>query len=335
MPTLRTPVLGSRVITPARVMYGPPSSGQQMGIGRSARFTSAPRSTVAWQGARPPIVFGGNLATSASCGSMASLPNRVSGTLRFNSAAIRSPISSRHCTPSASAMRRSEPNRLTATGRRAAPPPESVGCWNRSAGPPPGDFMQRSAISVISRFSDTGRSTRTSIPAASIAPMKARRLSSAMMDGADPAGEQLEGDVPESRGLEPPRQRVRLGKLEHRRWQVGIGVPMFRHRAADGGQQATKVEEVEGAEQAPTRRGELEHHEPRPGLENPRRLREAGIQVGQVADAEGDHGAVELRSGERQGEGVGGDGPRGGGFAPAPHQHRYDEVRADHGPPEP
>src|SRR5256886_12223082 len=222
------------------------------------------------------MALGGNLATCASCGSMASLPSSVSGTLRFRSAAIRSPISSRQSTPSASAMRRSEPNRLTATGWRERPPPASVGCSNRSAGPPPGDFMQRSAISVISRFTDTGRFTRTSIPAASIAPMKARRLSSAMMDSADPAGEQLEGDVPESRGLEPPRQRVRLGKLEHRRWQVGIGVPMFRHRAADGGKQATKVEEVEGAEQAPTRRGELEHHEPRAGLEDPRRLLQPG-----------------------------------------------------------
>src|SRR2546425_8350873 len=32
---------------------------------------------------------------------------------------------------------------------RAGPPEGSVGCSNSSAGPPPGDFMQRSAISVI------------------------------------------------------------------------------------------------------------------------------------------------------------------------------------------
>ncbi len=87
---------------------------------------------------------------------MASLPRRVSGTLRFKSAAMRSPISSRQSTPNASAMRRADPNRLTATGWRDAAPPASVGRVNNSAGPPPGDFMQRSAISVISLFTETG-----------------------------------------------------------------------------------------------------------------------------------------------------------------------------------
>src|SRR5438128_8062301 len=295
MPTFLTAVFGSRVITPASVMYGPPSSGQQMGIGSSARFTSAPWSTVFWEGARPPTALGGNLATSASCGSMASLPSSVSGTLRFRSAAIRSPISSRHSTPSASAMRRSEPNRLTATGWRERPPVTSVGCSNRSAGPPPCDFMQRSAISVISRFTETGRSTRTSAPVASIAPRKARRLSSAMMDGADPAGEQLEAHVAEPGRLDPAREGGRLGELEHRLWQVGIGVSMFRHRAADGGEQTAETEQVEGAEPRAARGGELEHHDAGPGLEDPRRLSQPGVEVGEVADAERAHGAVELR----------------------------------------
>src|SRR6266705_1734231 len=43
MPTLRTPVLGSRVITPGSVMYGPPSSGQHTGTGNCARSTSCSR----------------------------------------------------------------------------------------------------------------------------------------------------------------------------------------------------------------------------------------------------------------------------------------------------
>ena len=46
IPTLRMPVLGSRVITPGSVMYGPPSAGQQIGTGNRARSTSSSRSTV-------------------------------------------------------------------------------------------------------------------------------------------------------------------------------------------------------------------------------------------------------------------------------------------------
>src|SRR2546427_34250 len=209
------------------------------------------------------------------------------------------PITCTQSPPSASAVRRSEPNRLTATGWRERPPPASVGCSNRSAGPPPGDFMQRSAISVISRFTDTGWSTRTRAPAVSIAPRKARRLSSAMMDGADPAGQQLEAHVAEARRLDPARERGRLGELEYRLWQVGIGVPMFRHGAADGGEQAPEIEEVEGAQQRAARGGELEHHEAGPRLEHPRRFPETCVQVGEVAHTERAHGAVESRIRER------------------------------------
>jgi len=42
IPTLRTPETGSLVITPPSVMYGPPSSGQQIGTGNCAKSTSAP-----------------------------------------------------------------------------------------------------------------------------------------------------------------------------------------------------------------------------------------------------------------------------------------------------
>src|SRR5207253_8318473 len=89
------------------------------------------------------------------------------------------------------------------------------------------DFMQRSAISVISLSTETGRSTRTSSPAAAIASTNARRLSSGMVEGADAAAQQLVADRAESGIPEPPGEGVRIGKLEHRLWQVGIGVPMF------------------------------------------------------------------------------------------------------------
>src|SRR5438552_11788656 len=145
-------------------------------------------------------------------------------------------------------MRRSEPKRLTATGYRDAPPPGSVGCWNTSAGPPPGDFMQRSAISVISLSTETGRSTRASSPVRSIAPTNARRLSSAIMDSADATAQQLVTDIGEPSVLEPPREGVRVGEFAHRLWQVGIGVSMFRHRATDGREHPSEIPEVRGAQ---------------------------------------------------------------------------------------
>src|SRR3989442_15717209 len=98
--------------------------------------------------------------------------------------------------------------------------------------------MQRSAISVISLSTETGRATCLSSPARSIASMNARRLSSAMVDGADPAGQQLVADVAEPRVREAGREVVRVRKPAHRLWQAGIGGPMFPHPAPDGGKPA-------------------------------------------------------------------------------------------------
>src|SRR2546430_14865893 len=108
--------------------------------------------------------------------------------------------------------------------------------------------MQRSAISVTSLSTETGRSTRTRSPRSSIAPMKARRLSSAIVDGADPAGQPLERDARESGVREAARERFRLGKREHRLWQVGIGISMFRDQPADGRENSPEVEQIQRAQ---------------------------------------------------------------------------------------
>src|SRR3989442_2064962 len=336
IPTLRTPVLGSRVITPPSVMYGPPSSGQQIGTGRRARSTSFPLRTISWHGGRPETLLGGNLATSASRGSIASLPSRESGTLRLSSSAMRAPMSSKQATPSANAMRFSEPNRFTATGCGDGAPPGSIGRVNSSAGPPPGDFMQRSAISVISLSTDPGCSTRVRSPPASMAAMNCRRLSSAIVDGADPARAHLVADVPEPRGAQPLGERLRRGERGHRLWQVRVGFSMFGHRAADGGEHASEIEEVQGAQRREAGGRELEHHETGARLQDAVRLAQPLVQIGEIADAEADGGPVERRVRERQLQGVGGDGrgARGRGLAAAPRQHRDDEVGADDAPAE-
>src|SRR5437763_14918197 len=89
--------------------------------------------------------------------------------------------------------------------------------------------MQRSAISVISLSTETGRSTRASSPVRSIAPTNARRLSSAIMDSADATSQQLVTDIGEPSVLEPPREGVRVWEFEQRLWQVGVVVSMFRY----------------------------------------------------------------------------------------------------------
>src|SRR6266705_71039 len=137
--TFLTPDSGFLVMTPPRVIYGPPSSGQQIGTGKCVRSTSESLRTVFWLAGRL-TVLGGNFATSASRGSIASLPSKPSGTFIASSSAMRAPTWSRHSTPSASDMRFSEPNKLTATGYRDLPPLRRVGCVKSSAGPPVGDF---------------------------------------------------------------------------------------------------------------------------------------------------------------------------------------------------
>src|SRR5947209_19205889 len=140
-------------------------------------------------------------------------------------------------------MRCSDPNKLIATGYRDFPPPRSAGSVKSSAGPPPADFMRRSAISVISLSTDTGRVTRLRSPAASIAPTKARRLSSAMVNGSDPAGQQLVAHVREPGRSHAGRERLGVRKGLHRLWQVGIGIPMFGHRAPDRREHPAEVEQ--------------------------------------------------------------------------------------------
>src|SRR5688572_27364186 len=108
--------------------------------------------------------------------------------------------------------------------------------------------MQRSAISVISLSTDTARSIWTSVSRFSIASRNSRRLSSGIVDGADPAGQALESDARESRGQQTLRQGLRLGKREHRLWQVRIGLSMFRHQPADGRQNFAEVQEVHRAQ---------------------------------------------------------------------------------------
>src|SRR5256885_10969819 len=187
--------------------------------------------------------------------------------------------------------------------------------------------MQRSAISVISLSTDTGRPTCTSSPRASSARRKSRRLSSAMMQGADPARQDLMAYVREPGGLEPAREGVRVRKVEHRLWQVGIGVPMFRHRAADRGEDAPKIEQVERAQRREAWCGEFDHHEAGAGPEHAVRFPEAGVQIRQVSDPEGHHGTVEPGVDEREGERVGADGSGAWRFVLAPHQQDRKSTR--------
>src|SRR5256886_1257979 len=273
---------------------------------------------------------GGNFATSASLGSIASLPSNPSGTLSATSSLMRATTGSRQSTPSASDMRRSDPKRLIATGYRDLPPLVRVGWVNSSAGPPPADFMQRSAISVTSLSTETGRSTRTRSPRSSIAPMKARRLSSAIVDGADPAGQPLERDARESGVREAARERFRLGKREHRLWQVGIGISMFRDQPADGRENSPEVEQIQRAQRREAWRRELEDDETGTRPEDAIGFPQTAVQIREVANAESHHRTVEPRRGKGELQGVGGDGRGSRRLVAAPREHGDYEVSADH-----
>ncbi len=110
---------------------------------------------------------------------------------------------------------------------------------------------------------------------------------------------------------------------------------MFRHRAADRGEDAPKIEQVERAQRREAWCGEFEHHEAGAGPEHAVRLPEAGVQIRQVSDPEGHHGTVEPGVDERERERVGADGTGAWRLALPPRQHGEHEVRAEHGPAEP
>src|SRR5437773_5612870 len=157
--------------------------------------------------------------------------------------------------------------------------------------------MQRSAISVISLSTATGCITRVRSSDFSMASTKSRRLSSAIVHGADAARQPLEADAREPRGDETLRQRLGFGEREHRLWQVGIGVSMFRHEPADGGENPAKVEQVNRAQGREARRGELEDDETRARFEHSCGFAQAPVQVGEIAYAKSHQRAVEPRRG--------------------------------------
>src|SRR5688572_3608075 len=180
IPTFRVPRDGSVVITIGRVMYRPASPGHVVRKGMWSRSISRPCITTSWQGARPLRVRGGNFPISRSFGSIASFPKSPSGTFTSSISAIRRPGSSRSSAPSAISIRRIDPKRLMATGNALRSPLSRTTFSNSSAGPPPGLFMHRSAISATSSRARTSSFTRTSSPASSIARMKSLRLSIAI-----------------------------------------------------------------------------------------------------------------------------------------------------------
>ena len=61
-----------------------------------------------------------------------------------------------------------------------------------------------------------------------------------------------------------------------------------------------------------------------------RGLAQASVEIGEIADAERHHGAVERGVGERQAEGVGDDGRSARRLVAAQGEHRHHEVGADH-----
>ena len=153
MPTLRTPVRGSFVITAGSVMNGAGSPGQQCWMGSASRSGS---STSSWQAPRETL-FGIESARRLSLPSPFTFSTRpCGGCISRTSSSLRA-TASRLSSPKARHVRRSVPNWLMRSGRC-----EPLTFVKRSAGPPL--LTTRSVISVTSRYGSTSASISTSSP---------------------------------------------------------------------------------------------------------------------------------------------------------------------------
>ena len=127
MPTLRTPVRGSFVITAGSVMNGAGSPGQQCWIGSASRSGS---STSSWQAPRGRV-FGIESASRLSLPSPFTFSTSpCGGCISSTSSSLRA-TSSRLGSPKARHIRRSVPNWLMSSGRC-----EPLTFVKSSAGPP-------------------------------------------------------------------------------------------------------------------------------------------------------------------------------------------------------
>jgi len=153
IPTLRTPVCGSRVITWGKVMNCPPSFGQHLRMGSVSNEASVVWMT-SWTAARrtffgaKPIDF---ITSSKSCprSITSRIPLGKRGSINFPKFAAKS---SKWSTPNAIAIRSADPNPLMKTGIS-----EPVTFSNNKAGLFPGELLlMRWVISVISNKGETG-----------------------------------------------------------------------------------------------------------------------------------------------------------------------------------
>ena len=175
MPTLRLPVLGSRVITQGKVIKRPASWGQHCNMGKS----SSEKLFFLMTSLHGPVatILGKNLPMSASLGSILSFSRKPSGDFMLSNWRMRSAISSRRSTSSANCMRRSEPNWLISSGMPLAPFTFS----NNRAGPPGRPYLvaapleTRSVISVTSKMGSTSVRIRCSSPPCSSAAIHSLR----------------------------------------------------------------------------------------------------------------------------------------------------------------
>src|SRR4051794_9803593 len=167
IPTLRTPVRGSFVITAGNVMKAAASPGQQVWTGKRRRSTSSPVRTTSCAGPRR-VVCGSESAIDFSFFRPRTLSTSPCGGCISSTSSSLAATSSRRSTPKARHMRRSVPNWLIRSGWRAP-----LGCSKSSAGP--AALTVRSTISVTSRCGSTSAETRTSSPSRSSSAIQERR----------------------------------------------------------------------------------------------------------------------------------------------------------------
>src|SRR5258706_1703781 len=174
-----------------------------------------------------------------------------------------------------------------------------IACSNSSAGPPPGIFMARSAISQSSSRARTGWLTRTSSPAASIASMNCRSVSSGItgqilpalsaradMNGRDAEGQRRPPHIRKARGHHACCKLRLARKVRHGARQIAIGRVVTAHESTDEWHDLVKVELIGSTHEPESRRRELQNDELRARPEHPTHLPQREIELRDIANAE-------------------------------------------------
>ena len=247
-----------------------------------ARRTRARRGGRRWRARAPRRARAQTVAWPRRSGAASSTSSCTSVAMCTSSAAQAAISSSGRSRASGGAAIR------TSRGRRRLPPAASVSRDARPTG--------SSASCAASRCSTAARNGRVRAPARVLTSCATAVTSttSPTCSGDDAAGQQAVADVAHAGAVEGLAELVGAGEAAHRGGQVGVGAAAVED-LAERRDAAVEPERVEALQRPVRGPRDLEADDAPAGPHDARQLAQAGLGIGQVAQAEGDR---------RGGEGV-------------------------------